>query len=56
MCRFLAWVGAPHFVDALVLDQKQSLVAQSRNALIGKTPINAHAAIRIGRIAKQKTG
>ncbi|NIZ12828.1 class II glutamine amidotransferase [Phaeobacter sp. HF9A] len=41
MCRFLAWVGAPRFIDELVLDQKQSLVAQSRNALIGKTPINA---------------
>jgi predicted glutamine amidotransferase len=41
MCRFLAWVGAPRFVEELVLDQKQSLVAQSRHALIGKTPVNA---------------
>lgn len=41
MCRFLAWTGAPRFLDELVLDQKQSLVEQSRNALIGKTPINA---------------
>lgn len=41
MCRFLAWTGAPRYLDELVLDQKQSLVAQSRNALIGKTPINA---------------
>ncbi|MEP1768441.1 MAG: class II glutamine amidotransferase [Sulfitobacter sp.] len=41
MCRFLAWVGQPRFLDELVLDQKQSLIAQSRNALIGKTPVNA---------------
>ncbi|WP_299695085.1 class II glutamine amidotransferase [uncultured Tateyamaria sp.] len=41
MCRFLAWTGAPRYLDELVLDQKQSLVAQSRNAAIGKTPINA---------------
>ena len=41
MCRFLAWKGAPQFLDELVLDQKQSLIEQSRNALIGKTPINA---------------
>lgn len=41
MCRFLAWYGEPRFLDDLVLDQKQSLVEQSRNALIGKTPINA---------------
>ena len=41
MCRFLAWIGAPRFLNDLVFDQKQSLVKQSRNALIGKTPINA---------------
>lgn len=41
MCRFLAWTGAPRFLDELVLDQKQSLVAQSRNALMSKTAINA---------------
>lgn len=41
MCRFLAWTGAPRFLNELVLDQKQSLVEQSRNALIGKTPTNA---------------
>ena len=41
MCRFLAWSGVPRFLDELVLDQKQSLVEQSKNALIGKTPINA---------------
>ncbi len=37
MCRFLAWIGEPRFIEDLVLDQKQSHVAQSRNALIGKT-------------------
>jgi len=41
MCRFLAWTGAPRFFDELVLNQEQSLVEQSRNAMIGKTPINA---------------
>lgn len=41
MCRFLAWVGAKRYLDELVLNQEQSLVMQSRNALIGKTPINA---------------
>lgn len=41
MCRFLAWKGTPQFIDELVLDQKQSLVEQSRNALIGKTTVNA---------------
>ena len=41
MCRFLAWSGEPRFLDELILDQKYSLVEQSRNALIGKTPINA---------------
>lgn len=41
MCRFLAWVGKRRYLDELVLEQEQSLVIQSRNALIGKTPINA---------------
>lgn len=41
MCRFLAWKGTPRFLDELVLDQEQSLVEQSKNALIGKTTINA---------------
>ena len=41
MCRFLAWSGAPRFLDELILEQEQSLVEQSRHALIGKTPINA---------------
>ncbi len=41
MCRFLAWVGNPRYLDELVLNQEQSLVEQSRNAMIGKTPINA---------------
>lgn len=41
MCRFLAWVGAERYLDDLVMNQEQSLVEQSRNALIGKTPINA---------------
>lgn len=41
MCRFLAWTGEPRFLDELVLDQKQSLIAQSRHALIGKTAVNA---------------
>ncbi|WP_306044602.1 class II glutamine amidotransferase [Nioella sp. MMSF_3534] len=41
MCRFLAWTGAPRYLEELVIEQKQSLVEQSRNALIGKTPINA---------------
>ncbi len=41
MCRFLAWVGEQRYLDELVLEQEQSLVMQSRNALIGKTPVNA---------------
>lgn len=41
MCRFLAWVGAQRYLDELIQEQEQSLVIQSRNALIGKTPINA---------------
>lgn len=41
MCRFLAWTGAPRYLEEFVLDQEQSLVEQSRNALIGKTSINA---------------
>jgi glutamine amidotransferase len=41
MCRFLGWTGAPKFLDELVLEQEQSLVHQSENALIGKTTINA---------------
>ncbi|MFA3917929.1 class II glutamine amidotransferase [Ruegeria hyattellae] len=41
MCRFLAWVGAERYLDELVMNQEQSLVEQSRNALIGKTSINA---------------
>jgi predicted glutamine amidotransferase len=41
MCRFLAWVGQPRFLNELVLDQRQSLVEQSRNALVGKTHVNA---------------
>ncbi|MDG3039859.1 class II glutamine amidotransferase [Roseicyclus marinus] len=41
MCRYLAWIGAPRFLDELILEQSRSLVEQSRNALIGKTPINA---------------
>ena len=41
MCRFLAWIGTPRFLDELILEQSRSLVEQSRNALIGKTPINA---------------
>ncbi len=41
MCRFLAWTGAPRYFDELVLNQEQSLVEQGRNAMIGKTPINA---------------
>ncbi|WP_171177266.1 class II glutamine amidotransferase [Ruegeria sp. HKCCD8929] len=41
MCRFLAWSGTPRYLDELVLHQEQSLVDQSRNAHIGKTPINA---------------
>lgn len=41
MCRFLAWAGESRYLDELVFKQEQSLVEQSRNAMIGKTPINA---------------
>lgn len=41
MCRFLAWIGAPRHLGDFVLDGGQSLVVQSRQALIGKTPLNA---------------
>lgn len=41
MCRFLAWCGAPRYLDGFVLNGDHSLVAQSRGALISKTPLNA---------------
>ncbi|MEB2844537.1 class II glutamine amidotransferase [Rhizobiales bacterium RZME27] len=41
MCRFLAWIGDPRFIDEFVLNAGQSLVTQSRSALIGKTSLNA---------------
>lgn len=41
MCRFLAWIGAPRFLDELVFNANQSLVTQSRSALVGKTSLNA---------------
>lgn len=41
MCRFMAWQGAPRYFDELVFETERSLINQSRNALIGKTPINA---------------
>ena len=41
MCRFLAWIGSARHLSDFVLDGGQSLVAQSRRALIGKTPVNA---------------
>lgn len=41
MCRFLAWIGEPRFLDDFVLNADQSLVTQSRSALIGKTSLNA---------------
>lgn len=41
MCRFLAWIGAPRFLDDFVLKADQSLVTQSRSALVGKTSLNA---------------
>lgn len=41
MCRFLAWIGAPRFLYDFVLEPDQSLVTQSRSALIGKTSLNA---------------
>jgi predicted glutamine amidotransferase len=41
MCRFLAWIGTPRYLDDFVLNSDRSLVVQSRSALIGKTPLNA---------------
>ncbi|MFS4580917.1 class II glutamine amidotransferase [Phaeobacter sp. C3_T13_0] len=41
MCRLLAWNGAPRYLEDLVFVPEHSLVHQSRNALICKTPINA---------------
>ncbi len=35
MCRLLAWVGEQRYLDELIQEQEQSLVIQSRNALIG---------------------
>ncbi|MDR9485455.1 MAG: class II glutamine amidotransferase [Sediminimonas sp.] len=40
MCRFLAWTGAARHLDEFVFKGDQCLVAQSRHALIGKTPLN----------------
>ncbi|MBY3075501.1 class II glutamine amidotransferase [Rhizobium laguerreae] len=41
MCRFLAWIGAPRFLDDFVVKADQSLVTLSRSALVGKTSLNA---------------
>ena len=40
MCRWLAYMGPPLEIAALVLRPKQSLIRQSRSANLGVTPVN----------------
>ncbi|MGB0497891.1 MAG: class II glutamine amidotransferase, partial [Rubricella sp.] len=41
MCRWAAWIGAPIFLDEIILKPAQSLVAQSHHAAECKTATNA---------------
>ena len=41
MCRFVAWSGAPRYLEEFVFEPEQSIVAQSKKALVSKTQINA---------------
>jgi glutamine amidotransferase len=41
MCRFVAWFGAERYLEDFVFAPEHSIVAQSKKALISKTPINA---------------
>lgn len=41
MCRFLAYLGAPIFLDTLLVAPKASLIAQSLSAREAKTVVNA---------------
>ncbi len=41
MCRFLAYVGAPTFLDRLLVEPEASLIAQSLAAREAKTVVNA---------------
>lgn len=41
MCRLLSWIGSSRYLDEFVLKADQSLVMQSRAALIGHTTVNA---------------
>ena len=40
MCRWLAYMGPPLEIAALVLRPKQSLIRQSLSANLGVTPVN----------------
>lgn len=41
MCRFVGWIGRERYLEDRVFVPEHSLVDQSRNALICKTPVNA---------------
>ena len=41
MCRFIGWIGQKRYLEDLVFAPDHSLVHQSRNALICKSPVNA---------------
>ncbi len=41
MCRWIAWSGAPRFLEELISVPEHSLIRQSRQALAAKTPVNA---------------
>ena len=40
MCRWMAYIGEPMFLDALVVEPEHSLIDQSRHAEEGKTTTN----------------
>ncbi|WP_417689241.1 class II glutamine amidotransferase [Roseibium sp.] len=41
MCRWIAWSGAPKFLEELICAPEHSLIHQSRNAFFCKTQVNA---------------
>lgn len=41
MCRWLAWIGAPVYMEDLIIRREHSLIHQSRDAVCCKSAINA---------------
>lgn len=54
MCRWIAYSGAPVFVDSVVFNRRNSLIEQSRYARRSKSAINADG-FGIGWYGKRKT-